>query len=73
MPKLAMNLDEARIKAAAADLKNSPDVIGDLAKDPKAFMNRFGVEIDDATAAALKQRLSGAAAGAAAGVIHIDL
>jgi len=73
MPNVALTLDDSRIQAAAAELKNSPDVVGELSADPKAFMERFGVAIDDAAAAAIRERLAGAGEAKAATVIHIDL
>jgi hypothetical protein len=73
MSNVALNLDEARMKAAATELKDSPDVVSELSTDPKAFMQRFGVAIDDAAATAIRDRLASAGEAKAASVVHIDL
>ncbi len=70
---LSFNLDKSKLQSAAAALKNEPSVIGALEADPKAFLARFGVGIDDATAAAIKGRLSGKQQAKPASVVHIDI
>jgi hypothetical protein len=65
--------DLAKAKAAASQLKGSVTA-ADVEKDPKAFLARLGVEVDDQTASMIKKGLSARTKSSAtpAMIVHID-
>jgi hypothetical protein len=71
---VSLNLDKTKLHAAATALKSEKaDVLNSLSADPKAFLARFGVGIDDGTAHAIKRRVAGKNQAAPASVVHIDV
>lgn len=75
MAYISMTLDKEKMRAAAKQLQKSPDVVAELEHDPKEFLARFGVNVDDATSKSITKRLSGvkASGGKPAGIVHIDI
>jgi hypothetical protein len=73
---LKVNQDANAVLAAAQKLKSlsKADLEARL-DDPQSLLREVGVDMDDATAAALKERLDQARAGniAQASIVHIDV
>jgi hypothetical protein len=69
-----LTVDFEKVQRAVEELKNNPPGKDEIMKDPKGFLAKHGVTIDDAMQNLIKSRLSSAAAQAAqASIVHIDV
>jgi hypothetical protein len=66
-----LTVDFEKVQRAVETLKKNPPTKEEVMRDPKAFLAKHGVEIDDAMQTMIKSRLTGAA-GAQAAIVHID-
>jgi hypothetical protein len=55
---VALKFDQSKAKDAAKELRSDPAMLGQLKEDPKAFLAKFGLDVDDNTADLIKKRLS---------------
>jgi hypothetical protein len=70
-----LTVDFEKVQRAVEDLKKNPPGKDEIMKDPKAFLAKHGVTIDDAMHNMIKTRLGGAqnTASMQAGIVHIDV
>jgi len=71
---MSIAIDLEKVKQSAKSLKAAPPAHGEIVGDPKGFLAKHGVEIDEALNTLLKSKLAGAPVSAAqASAIHIDV
>lgn len=68
-----VKIDYDKVKQAAQALKQNPPTEAEILKDPKAFLAKQGVEIDDDLNTLIQSRLAAKSAGAQPSAIHIDI
>ncbi|WP_237478089.1 hypothetical protein [Lichenibacterium dinghuense] len=66
-------IDLERVRKATAQIKASPPASDDALNDPKAFLARQGIPIDDAIATMIASRRGTITAPRQASAIHIDI
>ncbi len=66
-----ITIDYEKVKKAVDSLQSSPPSKDDVMKDPKGFLARYGVEIDDGMQDLIKSHLKGLG-GTQAAIIHVD-
>jgi hypothetical protein len=68
-----MTVDFEKVQEAVAELQKNPPSADDVTNDPKAFLSKYGVEIDDDMHNLIKSKLSGTKEAVQAGIVHIDV
>jgi hypothetical protein len=72
--KITADLNRVRQAAMAMKSTASASSVEEIERNPKQYLARLGVEIDDETASAIKNRLGKrSATAAAAAIIHVDV
>jgi hypothetical protein len=68
-----ITVDFDKVQKAVETLTANPPTKEEVAGDPKAFLAKYGVEIDDDMHNLIKSQLSGSEKGAVqAAIVHID-
>lgn len=68
-----VSIDQTKLKATLDSLKANPPTEAEIAADPKAFLAKHGVIIDDQLSNTIKSRFAAKAAGTLqASIVHID-
>ena len=71
---ISITADLKKVREAATKLKAHAPSAADIEADPKGYLAKLGVEIDDQTAAAVKARFAKrSATPSPAAIIHIDV
>ena len=69
-----VTVDFEKVQQAVEDLRRNPPNKNEILLDPKAFLAKYGVTIDDAMQQLIKSRLAATAERAAqAGIVHVDI
>jgi len=70
---LRITADLSKARQIANGMRSNAPSATEVEADPKAFLHKFGVEVDDETASLIKRRLSKRLASSVqAAVIHLD-